>query len=81
MNSIRIPILILVSCFVIPVFAADAPVRQTPKLFVTLPDYCPTPDGMEIACGKGIILAEKISDENGKLIHIEKDFKTGDILQ
>ena len=38
-------------------------------------------DGMEIACGKGIILAEKISDENGKLIHIEKDFKTGDILQ
>jgi methionyl-tRNA formyltransferase len=38
-------------------------------------------DGMEIACGKGIILAEKISDENGKLIHIEKEFKTGDKLQ
>lgn len=38
-------------------------------------------EGMEIYCGKGIILAGKISDENGKLIQIERDFKTGDILQ
>lgn len=37
--------------------------------------------GMEIACGKGIILAENISDENGKFIDINNTFKIGDLLQ
>lgn len=40
-----------------------------------------SPDGIEIACGKGIILAEKISDENGKFIDINNTFKTGELLQ
>ncbi len=38
-------------------YAADAPPIQTPKLFVTLPDYCPTPDGMEIDADGNLIVA------------------------
>lgn len=38
-------------------------------------------EGIDISCGKGIILAEKISDENGKLIDIGSKFKKGDKLK
>jgi sugar lactone lactonase YvrE len=37
--------------------AAEAPVMQTPKLFVSLPDYCPTPDGMEIDSDDNLVVA------------------------
>ena len=37
--------------------AADAPEKQTPKLFVSLPDYCPTPDGMEIDSEDNLVVA------------------------
>jgi sugar lactone lactonase YvrE len=37
--------------------ANDAPPMQTPKLFVSLPDYCPTPDGMEIDSDDNLVVA------------------------
>lgn len=44
------------SCFS-AVFAEDAPQMQTSKLFVKLPDYCPTPDGMAIDPDGNLVLA------------------------
>ncbi|MCL2623278.1 MAG: SMP-30/gluconolactonase/LRE family protein [Planctomycetaceae bacterium] len=60
--SLRIALFfVAVSCFAAnpatSVAASDAPEMQTPKLFVSLPDYCPTPDGMEIDRDGNLVVA------------------------
>ena len=54
-------IFVAAACFaagaVLNAIADDAPVVQTPKLFVSLPDYCPTPDGMEIDSDGNLVVA------------------------
>lgn len=52
--------------------------KQTAKLFVTLPDYCPTPDGMAIAPNGDLIVAcPNYSDQTKPacLIRIDKGRK------
>ena len=61
--------------FVGNALAADAPVVQTPKLFVSLPDYCPTPDGMEIdRDGNLVVACPNFADKTkpGCIIKIDK---------
>lgn len=43
--------------FATMVEAQTPPGVQTPKLFVRLPDYCPTPDGMEIDAEGNLVVA------------------------
>jgi SMP-30/Gluconolaconase/LRE-like region. len=43
--------------FATNIMADDAPVVQTSKLFVSLPDYCPTPDGMAIDSEGNLVVA------------------------
>lgn len=57
---------------------AAPPVMQTPKLFVQLPDYCPTPDGMAIdAAGNLVVACPNFADQKcpGCLIKITADRK------
>ena len=58
------------------VTADDAPAMQTPKLFVKLPDYCPTPDGMEIDSeGNLVVACPNFADKSkpGCIIKIDQD--------
>jgi len=54
-------ILIAAVCFAVSTtvntVADEAPTLQTPKLFASLPDYCPTPDGMEIDSEGNLVVA------------------------
>jgi sugar lactone lactonase YvrE len=55
---------------------AERPAMQTPKLFVELPDFCPTPDGMDIAPdGKLVVSCPNYADQSrpGCLIKIDTD--------
>ena len=50
--------LVAASCgIVVNATANGVPEMQTPKLFVLLPDYCPTPDGMEIDSDDNLVVA------------------------
>ena len=56
--------------------SAERPAKQTPKLFVVLPDFCPTPDGMDIAPdGKLVVACPNYGDQSqpGCLIKIDVD--------
>ncbi|MCL2005141.1 MAG: hypothetical protein FWG73_03155 [Planctomycetaceae bacterium] len=56
--------------------ADDAPAMQTPKLFITLPDYCPTPDGFEIDSEGNLILScPNFADKSqpGCIVKIDKE--------
>ena len=58
--------------------AAQAPARQTAKLLVRLPDFCVTPDGMEIAPDGDLVVAcPNFADPSQKacLIKVGKDHK------
>jgi len=55
---------------------ACAPAMQQPELFLVLPDYCPTPDGMAIAPNGDLILAcPNFADQRypGCVMRITKD--------
>ena len=58
--------------------AAQTPARQTAKLLVRLPDFCVTPDGMEIAPDGDLVVAcPNFADPSQKacLIKVGKDLK------
>jgi len=75
-------ILIAGTCFAanLPLTAADVPPgRQTSKLFVTLPEYCPTPDGMEIDNEGNLVVACPNYGEKSKTACVIKIDKQGNI--
>ena len=75
-------ILIAASCFVVtPATPAadDAPGRQTPQLFVSLPDFCPTPDGMAIDGEGNLVVACPNYADKSKPACVIKIDKQGNI--
>jgi sugar lactone lactonase YvrE len=80
MNRVRSSIVIGVALAFVLGFpglsSAQQPEKQTPKLLVELPDFCPTPDGMDIAPdGTLVVSCPNYADQTkpGCLIRIDKE--------
>ncbi|MGL6225514.1 MAG: SMP-30/gluconolactonase/LRE family protein [Thermoguttaceae bacterium] len=81
MNPFRF-VLLFVALFAVllsmPTFAQDVPTVQTPKLLLTLPEYCPTPDGFAVDADDHLIVAcPNYADQTqpGCIIKIDKNGK------
>jgi len=59
--------------------ASEPPAKQTPKLFVALPDYCPTPDAFEIDSEGNLIVSCPNFSDKSKPACILKIDKEGNV--
>lgn len=66
-------------CFATNLMADDVLPVQTPKLFVSLPEYCPTPDGMAIDSEGNLVVACPNYADKSKPACIIKIDKRGNV--